>query len=56
MLEVRPVGKGSSVEDVLAEYRSGPGKGVAGVPEEVLMDPLPEEDWEALRNDDRNPW
>jgi antitoxin (DNA-binding transcriptional repressor) of toxin-antitoxin stability system len=56
VLEVRPVAKPRmTVAEVLAEYRSGT-RPVREVPEEELMEPLPLEDWEVLREDDRNPW
>jgi hypothetical protein len=56
VLEVRPVGsKSMTAAEVLAWYRSGPGTGVSASDEEV-MKPLPWQDWEALREDDRNPW
>jgi antitoxin (DNA-binding transcriptional repressor) of toxin-antitoxin stability system len=56
VLEVRPVAKPRvTVAEVLAEYRSGSGKGL--IPDEAdLLAPLPAEDWEVLRDDDRNPW
>lgn len=57
VLEIRPlVPKPVTAAKVLAKYRSGPGKGVSNVSEEEIMRPLPEEDWEALRDDARNPW
>ena len=56
VLEVRPVGgKSMTVAEVLAWYRSGTGTGASAEDEEV-MKPLPWEDWEVLREDDRNPW
>lgn len=56
VLEIRPVRKKAmSAEEVLAWYRSGPGPGMVASDEE-LMKPLPWEDWEVLREDDRNPW
>ena len=56
VLEVRPIQRRSTIQEVLAEYRRGSGKGCAGISEEDLLAPLPLEDWEALREDDRNPW
>lgn len=56
VLEVRPIQRRSTIQEVLAEYRSGSGKGCAGISEEELLAPLPWEDWEVLREDDRNPW
>lgn len=56
VLEVRPLGKPRvTVAEVLARYRAG-GRPVEEIPEEELMKPLPAEDWEVLREDDRNPW
>jgi len=57
VLEVRPLAppKIVTAEDVLAWYRAGTNP-QPEVPEEELMEPLPIEDWEALRDDDRNPW
>ena len=56
VLEVRPIQRRSTIQEVLAEYRSGPGKGCAGISEEELLAPLPWEDWEVLREDARSPW
>ena len=56
VLEVRPLVKPRvTAADVLAAYRGG-GQPAAEISEEELMKPLPEEDWEVLREDDRNPW
>lgn len=56
VLEVRPLAKPRmTVAEVLATYRSGT-RPVPEVPEEELMKPLPHDDWEVLRDDDRNPW
>ena len=56
VLEVRPMGRrGATLAEVLGEYRSG-GASVPEVSEEALIKPLPIEDWEVLRGDDRNPW
>lgn len=57
VLEVRPVTSKRVVtaEDVVARYRAGGGPGV--VPdEEELVKSEPIEDWEVMREDDRNPW
>lgn len=51
VLEVRPVQKRSTTEEVLAQYAAG-GPSKLPPPEE-LMEPLPPEEWEALREDDR---
>jgi prevent-host-death family protein len=51
VLEVRPVKKRSTTEEVLAAYAAG-GPSKLPPPEE-LMEPLPAEEWEALREDDR---
>ncbi len=58
VLEVRPVQKKTmSAEEALAWYRSGTGSGLGTfASDEELMKPLPLEDWEVLREDDRNPW
>jgi antitoxin (DNA-binding transcriptional repressor) of toxin-antitoxin stability system len=54
VLEVRAVKKRSTTEKVLAEYAAG---GPSKLPsDEELMEPLPLEDWEVERKDDRNPW
>jgi len=56
VLEVRPLGKPRmAVADVLAAYRCGllP---VPEIPEEELLKPLPTDEWEVLRDNDRNPW
>lgn len=56
VLEVRRVGKPRvTVAEVLAAYRSGT-RPVPEIPEADLIKPLPIEDWELLRDDDRNPW
>lgn len=56
VLEVRPVQSRSTIQEVLEEYRSGPGRACVEIPEEELLAPLPLADWEVLRKDDRNPW
>lgn len=56
VLEVRRVGKPRlTVAEVLATYRCGT-RPVAEIPEQDLLQPLPLEDWEVMRDDDRNPW
>ncbi|MEI6674534.1 MAG: type II toxin-antitoxin system Phd/YefM family antitoxin [Verrucomicrobiota bacterium] len=56
VLEVRPMGRRSAtLAEVLEEYRSGSAP-VPEVSEGALIEPLPIEDWEVLRGDDRNPW
>lgn len=57
VLEVRPVGerKVITAAELLARYRAGTTR-PAEISEEELMKPLPLEDWEVLREDDRNPW
>ena len=54
VLEVRPIKKQSTTEEVLAEYAAG-GPSKLPPPAE-LMEPLPAEEWEALHEDDRNSW
>lgn len=49
VLEVRPIRRPSSIHDVLAEYRSGTGPGCANIPTEDILEPVPVEEWEALR-------
>lgn len=55
VLEVRPLVRRSPTEEVLREYMASSDSSVLPDQEEV-MKPLPEEDWEVLREDDRNPW
>ena len=55
VLEVRPLVRRSPTEEVLREYMASSDSSVLPDEEEV-MKPLPEEDWEVLREDDRNPW
>ena len=51
VLEVRPVKRRSTTQEVLAEYAAG---GLSKVPPpEELMEPLPAEEWEALREENR---
>ena len=51
VLEVRPIQRRSTIQDVLAEYRRGSGKGCADIPTEEVLAPIPTEEWEALRDD-----
>ncbi|MGY8654344.1 MAG: type II toxin-antitoxin system Phd/YefM family antitoxin [Verrucomicrobiia bacterium] len=51
VLEVRPLVRKSKTEEVLAELRAL-AKPEHQISAEELMKPLPEEDWEALREDD----
>ncbi|NQX03107.1 type II toxin-antitoxin system prevent-host-death family antitoxin [bacterium] len=56
VLEIRPLAKKPmTTKEVLAWYRSGPGAGILPSAAE-LMRPVPEEEWEVLREDDRKPW
>jgi len=48
-LEIRPLTKRGTTEEVLGEYAAG-GPSKLPSPEE-LMEPLPQEEWEALRDD-----
>lgn len=50
VLEVRPIRRESTIQDVLAEYRSGSGAGCEGIPTEEILAPIPAEEWEALRD------
>ena len=51
VLEVRPIRKCSTVQDVLAEYRAGPGKGCAEISTVEILASVPTEEWEALRDE-----
>jgi hypothetical protein len=51
VLEVRPIQRNSTIQEVLAEYRSGPGPGCAEIPTEEILAPIPTEEWEALRDE-----
>lgn len=55
VLEIRPrTKKRMTTKEVLTWYRSGPGAGI--LPSAVeLMKPVPEEEWEVLREDAGNP-
>lgn len=57
VLEVRSWNepKTMTAEEVLARYRAGT-TSQGEISEEELMKPLPLEDWEVMREDDRNPW
>ena len=48
VLEVRSIRKSSTVQDVLAEYRAGPGKGCSEIPTAEILASVPAEEWEAL--------
>lgn len=54
VLEVRPIKRVSATEQVLAELRAL-AKPEQEISEEELLKPLPLEDWEVEREDDRNP-
>jgi prevent-host-death family protein len=56
VLEVRPIRKRATAQNVLAEYHGRGGQRVAVISDEELMKPLPEEDWAVLREEDGNPW
>lgn len=49
VLEVRPIKRISATEQVLAEYAAGGPSKLP--PAEELMEPLPAEEWEALREE-----
>jgi len=55
VLEVRLATRRSSTETVLAELRAL-AKPTAEINEVELLKPLPLENWEVEREDDRNPW
>jgi prevent-host-death family protein len=52
VLEVRPIRRGASVQEVLAEYRLGPGKGSQAISTEELLAPVALADWDAINPDD----
>jgi antitoxin (DNA-binding transcriptional repressor) of toxin-antitoxin stability system len=55
VLEVRPIRRDATTEEVLRKLRDK--AGISKLPpEEELMEPLPWQDWEVLRDDDQNPW
>ncbi len=56
VLEIRPIRKTSTVEEILAEYRAGPGKGVTHCSEKELLEPVGLDDWEALKGEDGEEW
>jgi antitoxin (DNA-binding transcriptional repressor) of toxin-antitoxin stability system len=51
VLEVRPIQRRSTIQELLAEYRSGSGKGCADIPTEEILEPIPADEWEALRDE-----
>lgn len=56
VLEIRPVkSKSPTVSDVLAEYRSGPGRGILPDDEE-LISPISPAEWEAEKGGSGEPW
>jgi hypothetical protein len=55
VLEVRPATPKYSTKTIVAELRSL-AKPTAEIDEGELLRPLPMEDWEVEREDDRNPW
>lgn len=52
VLEVRPIQRNSTIQEVLAEYRSGSGPGCTEIPTEEILASIPAEEWEALRDGD----
>ena len=50
VLEVRPIRRPSRIREVLAEYRSGSGVGVASIPTEEILAPIAADEWEALKD------
>jgi len=56
VLEVRRIRRTATVEELLAEYRAGPGKGVTNCSEGELLAPVALEDWEALNDDETERW
>lgn len=55
VLEVRPATPKSSTESVMRKLRAL-AKPDQEISEEELLKPLPLEDWQVEREDDRNPW
>jgi antitoxin (DNA-binding transcriptional repressor) of toxin-antitoxin stability system len=51
VLEVRPIQRRSTIQEVLAEYRSGSGPGCANIPTGEILEPIPTAEWEALREE-----
>jgi antitoxin (DNA-binding transcriptional repressor) of toxin-antitoxin stability system len=51
VLEVRPIRRSSTIQEVLAEYRSGSGPGCAEIQTEDILAPIPAEEWEALSDE-----
>jgi antitoxin (DNA-binding transcriptional repressor) of toxin-antitoxin stability system len=54
VLEVRPIRKPSSIREVLAEYRTGSGTGVAAMTTEEILAPISADEWEALKDQDES--
>lgn len=50
VLEVRPIRKPASIREVLAEYRSGSGAGVASISTEEILAPISADEWEAMND------
>jgi antitoxin (DNA-binding transcriptional repressor) of toxin-antitoxin stability system len=55
VLQIRPLAGKATNDQALAELRAL-ATPTAAVDDEELLKPLPLEDWEAEREDDRNPW
>jgi antitoxin (DNA-binding transcriptional repressor) of toxin-antitoxin stability system len=51
VLEVRPIRRPSRIREVLAEYRSGTGIGVASIPTKEILAPITADEWEALKDE-----
>lgn len=51
VLEVRPIQRRSTIQEVLAEYRNGSGQGCANVSTEEILSSVPAHEWEALRDE-----
>ena len=51
VLEVRPLRRNSTIREILAEYRSGSGRGCEEIPTKEILEPVPTDEWEALRDD-----
>jgi hypothetical protein len=45
VLEVRPVQRSSTVKELLAEYRSGSGRGCVDTSTEEILAPIPADEW-----------
>ncbi len=55
VLEVRPATSKNHAKTLMAELRAL-AKPTAEISEGELLEPLPVEDWEVEREDDKNPW